>query len=1204
MSAQWVVGEGRNFDIPQHLRPSMLFQTFHILSPHRKFGAFLVFRKVGVGGFDIPCSEPFFLEFPSKAIPAISSPPCTAPQEVISIAGRVFLFLCFDFIWASTVISILFNCRVACLEYMPLGPTFYCVSCNHSTLNKMTLRGFLSAVAIYGALVIAIPAITFPLNSQVPPVARISEFFSYTFSASTFSSSLPITYTLSDGPGWLSLDSSTRTLSGIPSIEDAGTGEVTGVIIDIMASDSSGSVTQNATLVISKNPAPEVNVPLSVQFQSSTAFSAPSTLLYHPSTPFTINFQPDTFSGSDLIYYAVTVENTPLPSWIAFDESSLTFTGQTPDYLSLIQPPQTFGIQLIASDVQGFSGAAISFNVEVGVHLLAFKDTTLMIYATAGDAINFDGLAANLEIDEHLANGADIVSISAQTPSWLIFDNSTFVLSGTVPTDATPYNITVEATDIYGDAAVAIVYIDIPTSLFTEEMGTLNATIGTAFDYDLSANLRNKSDIALTAQFAPAEPWLFFDPQTFVLSGQIPATTGPLTIAITLVATSKSSTESSSQTFQLALISTRQLPSSSSSVSRTSSSQSTSHTGDSATSPALSRKPLSRKIILAIVMPTVALLICMLLALFCYFWRRREAKEQFEGFSKSEISGPLEAVSSVLEIVWPTYVESPQPLELDMTGFGGEASLISAQTSPKKGKKQDIRRSQTLSVISGPLQSQLQESDVTQKRARSYSESAVSKAESSWLSTKDGALPTAGSSRTNSSNTQRLTRNYSNYSRKGHTRCSAKVYPATQLLPLPDISSSQPMEESILNLRDSNFSFAPIENFSVVKNANVQLTDEPSITSNRLSRTKSTRRQSRFMPMLGRTPSGLGHGGTRDSISSLSGNSGNRRIVGHGQNWTIGQGLTRNSRTWRTIGSSEMEELNRRSTISALSDYGDLKPEDVVRLSTIRQVTKSPSIPLSACVSAASQYSRRSRPVSRRLDSSPFFGGSASRKSQKSVKESRASYADSPTVPQDAAMAENLEIVPQGEGQENAEIPRDSFGISYGLAREGTRQLKSYVQSHFSRSGTRSSMKSTESKDSRFESASESMMSLHQFHAQQEPQNQDDGDEYEDYLPDDYLEGGGSWETQHSVPDSQRSAQAKNLAQGNVAAAQAMTNPNFVPKAKISGSAANSPMVDIGPNMRMVPGASRRPISVDAEANKRGSKAKIERGELDYAAYI
>jgi axial budding pattern protein 2 len=544
-----------------------------------------------------------------------------------------------------------------------------------------------------------------------------------------------------------------------------------------------------------------------------------------------------------------------------------------------------------------------------------------------------------------------------------------------------------------------------------------------------------------------------------------------------------------------------------------------------------------------------------------------------------------------------------------MTGFGSQTSPIATraqQTSPKRKKKQEIRRSQTLSVISGPQLSQFQGSDSPGNRVRSYSENALSKADSSWKSTVGSVYPSADSSRTNSTNTQRLSRNYSNYSRKGHTRRSAKVYSANQLLPLPDITpAGPPMEASILNLRDSNFSFAPIERFSVVEtHASIQQVSESSRASNRLSRTKSTRRQSRLVPLLSRTRSGIGHGGGRDSVSSLSGDSGKRRSIGHGQDWTLRRGLARNSKTWRTIGSLEAYDLNRRSTVSASSEYADMKPEDVARLSTIRQVTKSPSIAFSAYPSASSEHSRRSRPVSRRLDSSPFFGGSASRKSRRSPKKARTSYADSPTVPEEATMIGNLENASQKLDQEQDDVPRNSFGISYGMAREGTRQLKSYVQSHLSRSRTRSSIRSIESKDSRFESASGSMKSMQQFQPQRQTENQIEDSVYEEFLPDGYSDEEGSWKTQNSAQDGQGNVNTGEMSEITAAASRGKSMPNFTPVARISTSNPSSPMLDIGPNIRMVPGASRRPISVDAGSNKRASRAKIEEGELDYAAYI
>lgn len=75
--------------------------------------------------------------------------------------------------------------------------------------------------------------------------------------------------------------------------------------------------------------------------------------------------------------------------------------------------------------------------------------------------------------------------------------------------------------------------------------------------------------------------------------------------------------------------------------------------------------------------------------------------------------------------------------------------------------------------------------------------------------------------------------------------------------------------------------------------------------------------------------------------------------------------------------------------------------------------------------------------MSRRVGSSPFFGGSTSRDSRKSFKKLRTSYADSPTVLEEVSIAGLEEIILKGLTEGNEDLTRDSFGICYGLAREG-----------------------------------------------------------------------------------------------------------------------------------------------------------------------
>jgi axial budding pattern protein 2 len=123
---------------------------------------------------------------------------------------------------------------------------------------------------------------------------------------------------------------------------------------------------------------------------------------------------------------------------------------------------------------------------------------------------------------------------------------------------------------------------------------------------------------------------------------------------------------------------------------------------------------------------------------------------------------------------------------------------------------------------------------------------------------------------------------------------------------------------------------------------------------------------------------------------------------------------------------------------------------------------------------------------------------------------------------------------------------------------------------------------------------------LQQTHTQRCPERQNPDDEYEDYLPDDYSDG--SWETQPEIPDSQRNMVGYGAEEPQIvtlAGAQSKATPGSVG----SKSNTDSPMLNIGENARIVPGASRRPVSVDAKA-KRASRARVEGGERDYTAYI
>lgn len=1133
--------------------------------------------------------------------------PASAALHVVFVIRRISRFIC---------IQIFSTLRASQTTFAVTEKLAYTAFSLSLSAGKMALWRAISAAAIFGTIINAIPTITFPLNSQVPPVARISKPFLYTFSTSTFSSTLPLTYALSDAPSWLSLDNDTRTLSGTPASDILEAGDLLGVSFGLTASDTSGSITLNTTLIVSKNPAPEIAIPLSTQLQSFGTFSQPSTVLYHPSTPFKINFDSKTFSfggsSSSRFYYAVTVDNTPLPAWITFDQNTLSFSGQTPDYYSLIQPPQTFGIQLIASDVEGFAGSSLAFDIEVGVHLLAFENQTISIDTASGETITFGGLLGSLKLDGQSASIRDISSITAQGPSWINFDNTTLVLNGLVPPGAASINITVQATDVYDDTATAFVFFNVTDSLnstngiFSRPIGSLNATIGSGFSYDLGIYLNNKSDTVMTAQFSSPEPWLSLDPQSFLFTGKIPPDVEPSVSLVTLNVTSKTQHVTESQSFIFTI--TQRLPDpSSESPTPTPTASASAPTAHS------THHHLGTKVILAISIPLGLLAVALILALFCYCRRRRAARSIKESPTKSDISSPLDGRPSMAHIVRPGRLNPPESLHLDTTGFAIQETGTEAPEVPRNKRvsklstRSEMRRSQSLMAVSQNPLSPLQESETSGNRARALSDNGLSKTDPSWRSTQGSAYPTLRSSGTSSSRTQRLTRNYSNYSRKGHTRRSAVMFSGNPPRPVMEsVVYSKTKEESILGLQDIDFSSAPLDDFSTLARHTAVQDTSQTYSWKTTAPLRTSRRRSKFMSASGRPLSGLGHG-TRPSNSSVSGGIEKRGSVGHGQDWMDGQGLARDSRTWLTVGTTDASSQNRRSNTSALSEYSDARQGNSSVDPRIRAVTKSPGEP------ATSANPRHSRPLSRRVGSSPFFAGSSSiRNSRRSPKKVRTSYADSPTVPEEATMANNFPgmVHPVIE-----DLPRDSFGISYGMAREGsygkaregTRQLRSYIQSQLSGGKSRRSLRSMESRDSRFESAAGSMLSLPQSRAQHSPERPLTGDDgYEEFMRDAFSEE--SWETQGSAQNSQENVilfDAEDSAAMILEAAQARRNIDLAQRPGTSASNPVSQRPGSSSGIRFMMGAARRPLSVDATANNRASRAVVERGDLtDYTAYI
>lgn len=528
------------------------------------------------------------------------------------------------------------------------------------------------------------PGIVLPINSQVPPVARISKPFSFVFSESTFSSSSPsMDYSLSNSPSWLQLDSSSRRLYGTPGSEDAGAPSM-----NLIATDGTGPSSMAVTLIVSSDPGPRLGIPVSDQLLANGAFSSPSSLLISHSSSLHLSFSKSTFTNTNdkTVYYALCANNTPLPSWIHFDASSLSFSGTSPESTSSAELSQTYDIHLTASDVAGFSGAIASFQLVLESHIFAFGKYLQIINATQGAPFNL-GLQTDLTLDNSLIKTADLGQVVADTPDWVTFDKNNLVLSGIPPASAASQNITVTATDTYGDVAITVVQILLdgvsPVQFFQGPIGPLNAIIGDDFEYTLDNSLFTSANLEVSADLGNATSWLSFDPVALKFHGSVPSTIQPQQDLVNITASQGGQSQSQEVTIAIK----RRDNNSSAKPSSSQNSEPTavsSPIGPSKSPPATSAVGVAPKKhwLPAAVLVPIAIVLGFLIAALFYIRKRRQRRFGDEPFThppKEKISRPIAPDSS-----WVTVNDddetaermdpsrrrkSSKPPKIDLSGF-------------------------------------------------------------------------------------------------------------------------------------------------------------------------------------------------------------------------------------------------------------------------------------------------------------------------------------------------------------------------------------------------------------------------------------------------------------------------------------------------------------------------------------------------------
>ncbi|KAG7841681.1 hypothetical protein KL942_001560 [Ogataea angusta] len=505
----------------------------------------------------------------------------------------------------------------------------------------MLRLGFLCLASLAGAT----PYSGFPFSQQLPDVARVGEEYAFTINKDTYRSDEgTVSYSADNMPNWLSFDESSLTFSGIPSSSDA----TDSLSFDLIGTDSSGTLNQSVSIVVSKEAGPELKTSIFSQLQSMGNTNGYDGLIIEPQKSFEVQFSNDTFqmsSGSSnniVAYYGKSLNRTSLPSWCYFDEDTLTFSGTAPAINSEIAPSQEFGFILIATDYEGYTGTYGTFYLLVGAHELTTNvSDTLQINATAGESFSVQVPLQDVQLDGQSISSQNISSVKLyEAPSWVQLDSDN-KLTGDVPEDQDSNElVNVTVTDVYGNQVFLDFEIDVYSELFTvDDLPDVNATRGDFFVYSLpSSAFSNLNDTDIKANFSNAT-WLTYYYTNHSFTGVVPDSFSEL--EVTIEATMNSLEDS--RKFTIRGVGTVHSSTSSRSSSSTfsSSSSSGSHSGTSASSAMASPSATSESgsssgspnkknlaIGLGVALPLAALLGALLI--FCCCWRRRKENKDEE----------------------------------------------------------------------------------------------------------------------------------------------------------------------------------------------------------------------------------------------------------------------------------------------------------------------------------------------------------------------------------------------------------------------------------------------------------------------------------------------------------------------------------------------------------------------------------------------
>ncbi|MCM2350546.1 MAG: putative Ig domain-containing protein [Bacteriovoracaceae bacterium] len=288
-------------------------------------------------------------------------------------------------------------------------------------------------------------------------------------------------------PGWLTLNSTTCTITGTPSAQMAA------ATYTITATNSTGA-SDGATVTLEVS----AGVPTLSYIGSlgtNAVFGVPTTI-----APTALNDNGSSILGC--------TSSPSLPTWATLNATTCTITG-TPDDV-LMATVYT----ITAENSSGFStGAEVTISVSSAAPELSYEGAT----GTVGEV----GVAMTITPTVLNGNGSAIESCTAALPAWASIDPQTCVISGTPDANqgSTNYNVTVMTTG--GSSAVAAVTITVGQSV---PVISYDGSV-TNYNYQDTVSVvptllqENGSPINQCLVTPDLPAWATIDQQTCVISG-------------------------------------------------------------------------------------------------------------------------------------------------------------------------------------------------------------------------------------------------------------------------------------------------------------------------------------------------------------------------------------------------------------------------------------------------------------------------------------------------------------------------------------------------------------------------------------------------------------------------------------------------------------------------------------------------------------